>query len=76
MKKGLLRVAIYFTFSMLASGASQVITAVLQVDIRYGDYILLVWGMAIFGRAAAFIINQAACARSIIALMVYVVISL
>ena len=52
-EKGLLRVAIYFTFSMLASGASQVITLpYFKSTFDNGEYIyMLVWGMAIFGRA-------------------------
>ena len=52
-KRGLLRVAIYFTFSMLASGASQVITLpYFKSTFDNGEYIyMLVWGMAIFGRA-------------------------
>ena len=52
-EKGLLRVAIYFTFSMLASGASQVITLpYFKSTFDNGEYIyMLVWGMAIFDRA-------------------------
>ena len=52
-EKGLLRVVIYFTFSMLASGASQVITLpYFKSTFSNGEYIyMLVWGMAIFGRA-------------------------
>ena len=81
-EKGLLRVAIYFTFSMLASGASQVITLpYFKSTFDNGEYIyMLVWGMAIFGRAIGggihYKIKLPVQHKYSIALMVYVVISL
>lgn len=78
----LLRVAIYFTFSMLASGASQVITLpYFKSTFDNGEYIyMLVWGMAIFGRAIGggihYKIKLPVQHKYSIALMVYVVISL
>ena len=81
-EKGLLRVAIYFTFSMLASGASQVITLpYFKSTFDNGEYIyMLVWGMAIFGRAIGggihYRVKLPVQHKYLIALTVYVVISL
>ena len=81
-EKGLLRVAIYFTFSMLASGASQVITLpYFKSTFSNGEYIyMLVWGMAIFGRAIGggihYRVKLPVQHKYLIALTVYVVISL
>ena len=81
-EKGLLRVVIYFTFSMLASGASQVITLpYFKSTFSNGEYIyMLVWGMAIFGRAIGggihYRVKLPVQHKYLIALTVYVVISL
>ena len=52
-EKGLLAVAVYFTFSSIASGASSVITLpFFKGTFDNGEYIyMLVWGMALVGRA-------------------------
>lgn len=52
-EKGLLAIAIYFTFSSLAGGASNVITLpYFKGTFGNGEYIyMIVWGMALVGRA-------------------------
>ena len=81
-EKGLLCVAIYFTFSSLSAGASNVITLpYFKSSFENGEYIyMLVWGMAIFGRAIGggihYKVNLPVQKKYAIALIVYVVISL
>ena len=52
-EKGLLAVAVYFTFLSLASGASSVITLpFFKGNFENGEYVyMMVWGMALVGRA-------------------------
>lgn len=52
-EKGLLAVAVYFTFSSLAGGASTVLTLpYFRSTYENGEYIyMMVWGMAVLGRA-------------------------
>ena len=69
-EKGLLRVAIYFTFSMLASGASQVITLpYFKSTFDNGEYIYMLvwaWRSSAAPSAAAFIIKSSClCSISI-----------
>ncbi|MBR5114583.1 MAG: MFS transporter [Oscillospiraceae bacterium] len=81
-EKGLLAVAVYFTFSSLASGASSVITLpFFKGSFNNGEYIyMLVWGMALVGRAvggaAHYRIKLPVKAKFAIALTVYIVTSL
>lgn len=81
-EKGLLCVAIYFTFSSLSAGASQVITLpYFKSTFDNGEYIyMLVWGMAIFGRAIGggihYKVRLPIHRKYAIALTVYIVISL
>ncbi len=81
-EKGLLRVAIYFTFSMLASGASQVITLpYFKGAFPNGEYVyMLVWGMMVVGRTVGGLVHykvQLPTHRKYaIALTVYIVISM
>jgi MFS family permease len=81
-EKGLLAVAVYFTFSSLASGASSVITLpFFKGNFNNGEYIyMLVWGMALVGRAvggaAHYRIKLPVKAKFAIALGVYIVTSL
>ena len=53
VEKGLLAVAIYFTFSAFSGGASSVITLpYFKSNYNNGEYIyMLVWGMSVVGRA-------------------------
>lgn len=52
-ERGLLAIAVYFAFTSLAGGASQVITLpFFKGNYENGEYVyMLVWGMAIIGRA-------------------------
>ena len=81
-ERGLLCVAIYFTFSSLSAGASQVITLpYFKSTFDNGEYIyMLVWGMAIFGRAIGggihYKVRLPIHRKYAIALTVYIVISL
>ena len=81
-EKGLLCVAIYFAVSSLANGASSVITLpYFKSTFENGEYIyMLVWGMAIFGRAIGggihYKVNLPVQRKYTIALTVYIVISL
>lgn len=81
-EKGLLCVAIYFAFSSLANGASSVITLpYFKSTFDNGEYVyMLVWGMAIFGRAIGGGIHYKTSLpvqkKYSIALTVYVIISL
>lgn len=52
-EKGLLAVAIYFTFCALSMGASSVITLpYFKATFENGEYVyMVVWGMAVYGRA-------------------------
>ena len=81
-EKGLLCVAIYFTFSSLSAGASNVITLpYFKSTFENGEYIyMLVWGMAIFGRTIGggihYKVNLPVQRKYTIAFIVYIVISL
>ena len=81
-EKGLLCVAIYFTFSSLSAGASNVITLpYFKSTFANGEYIyMLVWGMAIFGRTIGggihYKVNLPVQRKYTIAFIVYIVISL
>lgn len=81
-EKGLLCVAIYFAVSSLANGASSVITLpYFKSTFDNGEYIyMLVWGMAIFGRAIGggihYKMSLPVQKKYSIALTVYVIISL
>ena len=81
-EKGLLAVAAYFTFSCLASGASQVITLpYFKGTFENGEYVyMLVWGMALVGRAMGGLLHYKVQLptkyKYTIALIVYVTISL
>ena len=81
-EKGLLCVAIYFAVSSLANGASSVITLpYFKSTFENGEYIyMLVWGMAIFGRAIGggihYKMSLPVQKKYSIALTVYVIISL
>ena len=81
-EKGLLCVAIYFAVSSLANGASSVITLpYFKSTFDNGEYVyMLVWGMAIFGRAIGGGIHYKTSLpvqkKYSIALTVYVIISL
>jgi MFS family permease len=80
-EKGLLAVAVYFTFSSMAEGCSSVITLpYFKGNFENGEYIyMLVWGMALVGRAVGggihYRVKLPAKAKYVIALMVYIVIS-
>lgn len=52
-EKGLLAIAIYFTFSSLSGGATSVITLpFFKANYNNGEYLyMLVWGMAVVGKA-------------------------
>ena len=82
VEKGLLAVAIYFTFSSLSGGASSVITLpFFKATYANGEYIfMLVWGMGVVGRALGGLIHYKfkipAGIRYAIALTVYIVTSL
>ncbi|MBR6312680.1 MAG: MFS transporter, partial [Oscillospiraceae bacterium] len=81
-EKGLLAVAVYFTFSSIAGGASSVITLpFFKGTFDNGEYIyMLVWGMALVGRAVGgavhYRIHLPVKAKYAIALAVYIIISL
>ena len=81
-ERGLLCVAIYFTFSSLSAGASSVITLpYFKSTFENGEYIyMLVWGMAIFGRAIGggihYKVSLPVQRKYSIALTVYIAISL
>ena len=81
-EKGLLAVAVYFTFSALASGASQVITLpYFKGAFPNGEYVyMLVWGMMVVGRTVGGLVHykvQLPTHRKYaIALTVYIVISM
>ena len=81
-EKGLLCVAIYFTFSSFSAGASNVITLpYFKSAFENGEYIyMLVWGMAIFGRTIGggihYKVNLPVQKKYAIALTVYIIISL
>jgi MFS family permease len=80
-EKGLLAVAVYFSFSSMAQGCSSVITLpYFKGNFENGEYIyMLVWGMALVGRAVGggihYRVKLPAKAKYAIALMVYIVIS-
>ena len=81
-ERGLLAIAIYFTFSSLSGGASSVITLpFFKGNFENGEYIyMLVWGMAIAGRAIGgavhYRLKLPVRAKYAIALVVYITISL
>ena len=58
-ERGLFAVAVYFTFSAFAGGASQVITLpFFKSTFENGEYVyMLVWGMALVGRGIGGIIH-------------------
>ena len=81
-EKGLLAVAIYFTFSAFANGASSVITLpYFKGSFENGEYVyMIVWGMAMVGRVIGgglhYRLKLPANAKYGVALAVYVIISL
>ena len=81
-EKGLLAVAVYFTFLSLAGGASSVITLpFFKGNFENGEYVyMVVWGMALVGRAVGGIIHYRlklpVHLKYAIALAVYVLTSL
>lgn len=80
-EKGLLAVAVYFTFSAISSGAANVITLPYFKDaFDDGEFIyMIVWGMAVAGRAIGGLIHYRfripAQYRYAIALSVYIILS-
>lgn len=58
-EKGLLAIAIYFTFASLSGGAASVITLpFFKANYDNGEYIyMLVWGMAVVGKAIGGVIH-------------------
>lgn len=81
-EQGLLAIAVYFTFSSLANGASSVITLpFFKSGYENGEYVyMLVWGMAVVGRvlggALHYRMRLPVRWKYAIALTVYVAISL
>ena len=80
-EKGLLAIAVYFTFSSISSGAANVITLpYFRNTFENGEFIyMLVWGMAVAGRAIGGMIHYKfripAGFRYAIALSVYIILS-
>jgi len=81
-EKGLLMIAIFFTFSSFASGASSVITLPwFKATYQNGEYqYMLVWGMCLIGRMIGGAIHYRkklpVSRKYIIALSVYIIIGL
>ena len=81
-EKGLLAIAVYFTFSSVSSGAANVLTLPYFKDtFENGEFIyMLVWGMAVAGRAIGGMIHYKfkipAQYRYAIALSVYIILSI
>ena len=81
-ERGLLAVAVYFTFASLSGGASSVITLpFFKANFDNGEYIyMMVWGMAVVGKAIGgavhYRLNIPAKRKYAIALFVYVATSL
>lgn len=81
-ERGLLAIAIYFSVSSMAGGASQVITLpFFKGNYDNGEYIyMLVWGMAVIGRALGGIVHYRiklpAARKFTIAFIVYICVDL